>query len=79
MTAASLGAPLVAWWYARRCNEKLRCAIVMATATLFSPICWGSYLPVCVPAIILGVQQMLAAPVLIDHKNLHQPKVEINM
>jgi hypothetical protein len=54
LTIVGILAPLLMGWLARKREPRLQYALICCAALLFSPLCWGTYLPVVLaPAAIL--------------------------
>ena len=62
LTAASIGAPLLAWWLSRNYSIQLTCACMIAASALFAPVCWLHYLPFLLPLFALLLKEMAARP-----------------
>jgi hypothetical protein len=57
LVAASIGAPLITWWFSRRFSTQIKCACIIAASVLFAPVCWTCYLPLLLPLIALLFQR----------------------
>lgn len=53
LSAASIGAPLLAWWFLRRYDTQIKYASMMSASVLFAPVCWTCYLPLLLPLVAL--------------------------
>ncbi len=56
LTAASIGAPLLAWWLSRHRMLQIKHACIIAASVLFAPVCWTCYLPLLLPLVALVIQ-----------------------
>lgn len=61
LTAASIGAPLLAWRFLRRFSTQIKCAGIIVASILFAPVCWTCYLPLTLPLVAVIFRSRIQA------------------